>query len=318
MILMTSPGAILANRLLPLPAICLILALGLPVTATAAQGRQQSFASPEKGAHGLFAAVKADDTHKLVAILGPGSETLVSSGDTVADATGRTLFVKLYEKHNRIERLNSNKAILIIGSQYHPFPIPLIREGKRWRFDTKAGREEILNRRIGKNELNAIAVARAYVIAQREYATKDRDADGAVAFAQQFRSTPGRKDGLFWEVNEGEEESPLGLLAARAANEGYGETSPERANPYHGYIFKILKAQGEHAEGGPYEYVVNGKMLLGFALVAYPAHHGSSGVMTFIVNQSGVVYQNDLGNATEVIASAMTHYDPDKNWKKVD
>ncbi len=181
-----------------------------------------------------------------------------------------------------------------------------------------AGREEILNRRIGANELNAIAVARAYVIAQREYSSKDRDADGAMAFAQLFRSRAGARDGLFWEVKEGEEESPFGPLVAQAATEGYGESTPENPAPYHGYFFKILKAQGENAPGGAYDYVVNGKMVLGFALVAYPAQYGSSGIMTFIVNQSGVVFQKELGKTTATIASTMTHYDPDKSWKMLE
>ena len=316
---MISRNTILTCRLLPLLAILImILALGLPATAIAAKGKQKSFSSPEKAVQELFTAVKADDVSKLVAIFGPGSETLVSSGDTVADATDRKKFVLLFEGKNRVERLGSKKAILIIGPKDYPFPIPLIKKKKVWHFSTKAGREEILNRRIGNNELSAIAVVRAFVVAQREYASKDRDADGAVAFAPRFRSTPGMKDGLYWEVKEGEEESPLGPLTAQAAQEGYGVTSPERPDPYHGYILKILKAQGEHAEGGAYDYVVNGKMILGFALVAYPAQYGSSGIMSFIVNQSGVVYQKDLGKTTDTTASAMTLYDPDKSWKKVE
>jgi hypothetical protein len=206
---------------------------------------------------------------------------------------------------------------LIIGPLDYPFSIPLVKKGKGWYFNTTEGREEIINRRIGKNELNAIEVARAFVDAQREYATKDRDADGAVAFAQRYQSTPGAKDGLYWEVKEGEEESPFGPLTAQAALEGYGTAAPDGPVPYHGYLLKIMKAQGENAEGGAFDYVVNGKMILGFALVAYPAQYGSSGIMTFIVNQSGVVYQKDLGKDTAAIAAAMTLYDPDKSWQKV-
>ena len=313
---MTSPILFLTNRLLPLLAIFIILALGASPSVSAAGGGQKSFTSPEKGAQALLNAVKRDDIKKLIAILGPGSEPLVTSGDEVADSSGRKEFVKRYEENNRIHPLNPTKSILIIGRQDHPFPIPLVKVGKRWRFDTKEGKEEILNRRIGKNELNAIEVARAYLVAQREYASKDRDGDGAVAFAQRFRSHPGQRDGLFWEVKEGEEESPFGPQAAQAADEGY--TGSPRHAPYRGYLFKILKGQGENAVGGTYSYLVNGKMILGFALVAYPAQYGASGIMTFIVNQSGVVYQKDLGESTGTVAPAMTSYDPDGSWRKTE
>lgn len=318
MLVITSPGNIFVHRLLPLLAMFVILALGLPATATAAKRKQTSFASPEKAAQGLLAAVKADDIRKVVAILGPDARKLVSSGDTVADATDRKAFVKLYEEKNHVDRLSNRKAILVIGPKDFPFPFPLVKKGKRWHFDTSAGREEILNRRIGKNELNAIGVTRAYVIAQREYASRDRDADGTVAFAPRLRSTPGTKDGLYWDVKEGEEESPFGPLTAQAASEGYGKESAEPPNPYHGYFFRILKGQGDHAEGGAYDYLVNGRMILGFALVAYPAQYGSSGIMTFIVNQKGVVYQKDLGATTESVATTMQRYDPDGSWKVVE
>lgn len=317
MTIMTSPSTITVHPLLTLAALFLVTALCLPATA-AAKGRHLSYASPEKAVRGLYAAVKADDVGKLAAILGPGSESLVSSGDTVADAADRKSFLRLFEEKNRLERPTPRRAILIIGPRDYPFPIPLTKRGKVWRFDTRAGREEILNRRIGKNELNAIAVARAYVIAQREYASKDRDANGSMAFAQRLRSSPGKNDGLYWEVTTGEEESPFGPLTARATLEGYGKESAEPPNPYHGYYFKILKAQGEHAEGGAYDYVANGEMILGFALVAYPAQYGSSGIMTFIVNQCGVVFQKDLGKSTDDIALKMTRYDPDTSWHKVE
>ena len=313
---MIFPINFFTNRLLPLLATFLILALGAAPSVNAASGGQKSFTSPEKGAKSLLNAVKRDDIKKLVAILGPGSEPLITSGDEVADRSGRKEFVKRYEENNRIHPLDPTKSILIIGRQEHPFPIPLVKVGKRWRFDTKEGKEEILNRRIGKNELNAIEVARAYLVAQREYACKDRDGDGAVAFAQRFRSHPGRRDGLFWEVKEGEGESPFGPLTAQAADEGYAE-NPRHA-PYRGYLFKILKGQGENAVGGTYSYLVNGKMILGFALVAYPAQYGASGIMTFIVNQSGVVYQKDLGESTGSVAPAMTSYDPDSSWRKTE
>ena len=319
MMVMTFLKDINKYRLLPLLTMLVILAMGASSPACAATGKQSSFTSPEKAVQRLVAAVKNDHVKKLLAILGPGSETLISSGDTVADTTGRKAFVKLFEEIHSIELLGDKKAVLIIGPKDYPFPIPLVKKEKGWIFNTKAGQEEILNRRIGKNELNAIEVARAYVVAQREYAAKDRDADGALAFAQRFASTPGTKDGLYWGAKEGEQESPFGPLAAQAAQEGYGNSSyADMPDPYHGYIFKILKAQGENTEGGAFDYVVNGKMILGFALIAYPAQYGSSGIMTFIVNQGGVVYQKDLGKDTETIVSAMKLYDPDKSWKKVE
>ena len=316
---MTFPNYFLKYRLLPLLTMLVILSLGVSSSAFAAKVKQSSFTSPENAVQRLVAAIKTDDVKKLIAILGPGSETLISSGDTVADTTNRKAFVRLFEDKNSIEMLGNKKAVLSIGPKDYPFPIPLVKKGKAWIFNTKAGQEEILDRRIGKNELNAIEVARAYVVAQREYAAKDRDADGALAFAQCFASTPGTKNGLYWEAKEGEPESPFGPLAAQAAQEGYGNSSyADMPDPYHGYIFKIIKAQGENAEGGAFDYVVNGKMILGFALVAYPAQYGSSGIMTFIINQGGVVYQKDLGKDTDTIVSAMKSYDPDKSWKKVE
>ncbi|MFI5324152.1 MAG: DUF2950 domain-containing protein, partial [Thermodesulfobacteriota bacterium] len=193
----------------------------------------------------------------------------------------------------------------------------IVKKGERWIFDTEAGREEILNRRIGRNELNVIEVLHAYVDAQREYASKDRNGDGSLEFAQKLVSTNGKHDGLYWETKEGEEMSPFGPLAAQAAKEGYNvKPQSDDYSPYHGYFYKILKGQGKSAHGGRYDYVVNGKMILGFALVAYPSKYGSSGIMTFIVNQEGVVYEKDLGKNTADIAQSMKWYDPDGSWKK--
>jgi hypothetical protein len=319
MMIMTFPKHGFTYRLLPLLAILMILALGAPSSASAAKMKQLTFASPGKAVQALITAVKADDLRKLVAIFGPGSKELVASGDAVADSNGRKKFVMLFGEKNSLQYLGSRKVLLIIGNRDYPFPIPLVKKGKVWVFNTKAGREEILNRRIGKNELNAIEVARAFVVAQREYATQDRDGNKVLEFAQRFRSTQGTKDGLYWDVKEGEQESPFGPLVAHAAQDGYGEaSSTDMPDPYHGYIFKILKAQGENAEGGAFDFVVNGKMILGFALVAYPAQYGSSGIMTFIVNQSGIVYQKDLGETTSTVAPAMKLYDPDKSWMKVE
>jgi hypothetical protein len=194
-----------------------------------------------------------------------------------------------------------------------------VKKGETWVFDTMAGKEELLNRRIGRNELNTIQTCLAYVDAQREYAMKDRDSDKVREYAQKFWSTPGKKDGLHWETKEGDRKSPFGSVAAEAVQAGYKPKKPgDKPSPYHGYYFKILKAQGKNAPGGAYDYVIRGKMIGGFALVAYPAEYGASGVMTFIVNHDGVVYQKDLGKETGKIAGAMTKYDPDQTWKKVE
>ncbi len=308
----------LSRCLLILPAVLLILTLGVPALAASAGSRQKSFASPEEAVHGLIAALKANDDKKLSTILGPGSQSLISSGDRVADRAGRAEVVRLYGEKNRIEQVNPDKVLLAIGNQDYPVPIPVVKRGNAWVFDTKAGMEEILNRRIGRNELKAIDVARAYVDAQREYAFNERGGVEALEFAQKFLSTPGKQDGLYWPAPEGEEESPLGPFVAQAAREGYTKGKDNKPVPFHGYYFRILKAQGKHAEGGDFNYVVNGHMILGFALVAYPAQYAASGIMTFIVNQDGVVYQKNLGKNSGRVAADMKLFDPDKSWRKVE
>lgn len=286
-----------------------------PAMAGEADG-QMSFASPVETVSALVAAVRENDDARLLKILGPGSGDLISSGDRVADQKGRDRFLKAYEEKNRLDLSDEDRAVLIVGSKDYPFPIPIVRLGDSWRFDTPSGMDEILNRRIGRNELHTIEVMLAYIDAQREYACMARG-DGGKEFAQKFASSEGKKDGLYWQVAEGEAESPFGPLIARAAREGYAgglnQTSPE---PFHGYYFNIIKAQGEHASGGAFDYVADGKMVLGFALVAYPAKYGASGIMTFIVNQEGVIYEKDLGEETATVAAAMTAFDPDDTWRK--
>jgi hypothetical protein len=285
----------------------------------AAEGSQKSFKSPEEAVKALAEAVKGNDTKELLAIFGSSGKELVSSGDKVADEAGRERFTKAYEEMNKLVIENDTKVILHVGNGDWPFPIPVVKKGEYWLFDTMAGREEILNRRIGRNELNAIQVCLAYVDAQREYVLKDRDGDKLLEYAQRFISRKGEKNGLYWEGKEGEPQSPLGPLVAKAATEGYSGKRPVgRRSPYHGYYYKILKSQGKNAPGGEYDYVVNGKMIGGFALVAYPAEYGNSGIMTFIVNQDGVVYEKDLGKETEKIATAMKKFNPDKTWKKAE
>jgi hypothetical protein len=286
-------------------------------SALAAAPKQRTFTSPETAVSAFVDTLKADDVKGLSAIFGPGSQDLISSGDPVADKRVREKFVKLYEEKNHLERAGEKKVVLNVGNDDWPFPVPIVKVGKNWRFDTKAGRLETLCRRIGSNEIAAIQVALAYVDAQREYALKDRDSNGLLEYARKFTSSTGLKDGLYWEAKEGEERSPLGLLAAKAADEGYGGKLSGGAAPYHGYYYRILTAQGQHAAGGAYDYIVDGKMIGGFALVAYPARYRSSGVMTFIVNQDGVVYEKNLGKNTEKLAKDLKAFDPDKTWKKI-
>jgi hypothetical protein len=267
----------------------------------------------------MVEALKSNDVNALEAIFGPGSQDLITSGDAIADQSGREQFLKLYGEKNRLEQ-TADTGVLSVGNGDWPAPIPIVKEDARWRFDTKEGKKEILARRIGRNELSVIQVCLAYVDAQREYALKDRDGDGLLVYAQKVLSDPGKKNGLYWEAKEGEEQSPLGSLVAVAQEEGYtgGRKPGGEPPPYHGYYYRILKTQGRSAKGGAYDYVVKGKMIGGFALVAYPAQYGSSGIMTFIVNHDGVVYQKDLGENTRKIAKAMKLFSPDKTWTRVE
>ncbi len=291
-----------------------LLFAGTSSVSFAATGHQKSFSSPEDAVKSLVAAIRAEDMKELRVILGPGSEALISSGDEAADKVGREEFLKAYDQKNSLEAASDGKTRLHIGDDDWPLPIPIVQKGPSWVFDAHAGKQEILNRRVGRNELNVMDVLHAYVDAQHEYATKDCKGGGKVEFAQKLISTEGKHDGLYWEAKEGEAMSPLGPLMARAAKEGYANKDLQ---PFHGYYFKILKAQGKHAEGGSYNYVVKGKMLLGFALVAYPAQYGNSGVMTFTVSQEGTIYEKNLGKNTKRIAEKLKIFDPDKTWKKV-
>lgn len=296
--------------------ICGTLFLLWAVSSSHAQGMpHRSFFSPEKAVTSLVTAVRANDMEEMLAILGPGSRELIFSGDDVADRTGREKFLKVYERMNMLQKVSADKVTLCIGKDNWPMPIPMVKAGvKKWVFDAEQGKQEILNRRIGRNELYVMDVLHAYTDAQHEYASKDCGGGGMVEFAQNLISTQGKRDGLYWEVKKGEKQSPLGPLVARAAKEGYADAD---LSPFHGYYFKILKGQGKHAQGGAYDYVVKGKMILGFALVASPAEYGNSGVMTFIVNQEGIIHEKDLGVNTTSTAEKMKIFNPDKTWKKV-
>lgn len=278
--------------------------------------KPQAFASPEEAASALTQALRTDDMNQLRAIVGSEGEPIIGSGDEVADRQRRQKFLKLYDEKHAFENQETDKATLVIGHSDWPFPVPVVRERQGWVFDAKAGREEILNRRIGENELSAIQVCHAIADAQREYALRDPDGDGVHEYAQQFASDPGKRNGLYWPVTAGEDPSPLGELVVQAAAEGY--TRKEQGpTPYHGYYYRILRTQGPHAPSGALDYVVNGKMTLGFAVVAYPAEYGNSGIMTFIMGPDGVVYQRNLGEKTAELAGGMQAFDPGEGWTKV-
>lgn len=290
-----------------------VVTLILPISAQ--EVKQKVFGSPEEAMKTLVETVKAGDAKGMMAILGPEGEDIISSGDEVADKNAQEQFVKAYQEKVDFVKEKEDRVSIIIGNDHWPFPIPIVKRGEGWVFDTKAGREEVLNRRVGRNELNAIQVCLAYVEAQREYASTDRERNGIIQYAQKVWSNPDRRDGLYWEAAEGEMPSPLGPLVAQAAEKGYTKKG-DKPIPYHGYYFKILKGQGPNAPGGPYSYVINGHMVAGFALAAWPTEYGVSGVMTFVVNQNGIVYEKDLGPKTEKTVKVMTRYNPDQTWRR--
>jgi hypothetical protein len=280
---------------------------------------QKHFSSPEDAMKGLVEAVKAEDKAALDQIFGPSAKELRSSDEVQAAAEFKEFAKRVAEKTSLVKE-NDSKVIITIGNENWPFPIPLVKTNGLWFFDTEAGKEEILNRRIGEDELTAILVCRSYVKAQREYVLKDWNGDGILAYAQKLRSDPGKKNGLFWRHAPSEAISPLGELVAQARVEGYKKAKSlfkEIPVPFHGYYFKILTEQGEHAPGGKYNYIINGNMVGGFGLIAFPANWGKSGVMAFIVNQLGKVYQKNLGPNTSKTAQTMQSYDPDETWTPV-
>jgi hypothetical protein len=299
----------------------LLLLLALIVTvfvATEARGAapaaQKTFGSPEDAVTALVAALKAHDRAQLTPILGNAGEW-ISSGDAVADRAAAERFVASYETKHSITR-DGDSAKLTVGADDYPFAFPIVKVGERWRFDTDAGKDELLARRIGQNELYTINVLQAIVDAQRDYASEDRNGDGVLAYAQKFASSPGKRDGLYWPAKAGDTPSPLGNLIADAAGQGYSK-SEKGPTPFHGYYYRMLKGQGKNAASGALDYVVHGRAIGGFAVVAYPARYANSGIMTFIVNQDGKVYQADLGKDTQAKGSAMRYFDPSKGWSEV-
>jgi hypothetical protein len=309
------------HRLLDLERVVLVgigLLLFAPAQMIAQDSGQITFSTAQDGAKSLMDAIRADDKTELVVIFGDEGQELISSGDEVADKQDRQRFLKGYETKHRLVASGENTKSLHVGADDWGFPIPLVRNGGKWYFDTAQGKQEILYRRIGRNELGAIDVCQTYVQIQRDYASSGHDGETAGTYAQQIMSNPGKHNGLYWETKDGETQSPAGLLLAQAAGEGYSAApSDTKRSPYHGYFYRILKAQGNAAPGGARDYVGGGKLASGFALVAFPAEYRSSGVMTFIVNQQAVVYQKDLGENTANIAGQMTEFNPDKTWTHV-
>jgi hypothetical protein len=294
---------------LSLAAIC---AMATPAAAR----EQRTFPTVDEAVEALIVANRDNQLDALARILGRGGAKLIHSGDPVADKSGRQQFLAAYGEAHRVDMEGPDKAVLVVGKEEWPLPIPIIHMNSGWRFDTLAAEHEILDRRIGRNELNVIEVCRAYVEAQREYAAMRVTSGGQPAYAQHFKSHAGSHDGLYWKVEAGEAQSPLGPLVAQAQAGGYATERPVgRREPYHGYYFGILSGQGEHAPGGAKNYVVDGQMTGGFALIAYPAVYGDSGIMTFIVGPEGIVFEKNLGAKTESIAHRTEVFDPDRSWR---
>jgi hypothetical protein len=280
--------------------------------------KQKGFATPEEAVKAFAAAMESKDEKELLSIFGTAAKELISSGDPVSDKQRREMFIGDYNRKNKLMQEGS-RMVLNVGEKDWPFPVPLVKQGDQWFFDTKAGKEEILNRRIGENELSTVQTLLAVVDAQREYAMNDRDNDGIREYADKFGSDPGQKNGLYWPTQPEEEPSPLGELVAGARAEGYRKSGSKQGPiPFHGYYFRMLAKQGKHASGGAFDYVVKKNMIGGFAVIAYPAAYGSSGVMTFMVNHEGVVYEKDFGRNTAKTATAMMSFDPDTTWKRVE
>jgi hypothetical protein len=281
-------------------------------------GEQQVFDTPQAAVDALFTAIEADDKAAAVALFGPDYKQLVTIEDPAERADAMRELVQAYEQKNFLDKQPDGSMVLVIGTKEWPFPVPLAKTGKGWRFDTAAGIEEIANRRVGENEIEAIANCRAYISAQRQYAARDRDGDEVREYAQKIRSDKGKQDGLYWHVdpNSGAELSPFGEFLAEAARRA--ERGQKAPAPYHGYYYRILTRQGGNAPGGEYDYIINGNMIAGFAIVAWPAEHGKTGIMTFVASHHGKVYEKDLGEKTSDIAKAMTAYNPDKTWTQVE
>ena len=311
--------AVLGRSFLLLQEASLLVALSLGFTsATQAEDIGRKFPSVEEAVASLRQATALADTNALRAILGTAADDL-QNPDRIQSTNELRTFNSALNRTNRLVRVSDSFVVLELGEDLWPFPVPIVKKDGSWFFDTEVGKEELLNRRIGNNELAALPALRGYVEAQREYSATDHDDDEVLEYAQRLVSSPGKHDGLYWPPNYAGDVSPLGPMVAYAQAEGYDpelrEEDEVERGPYQGYYFKILTRQGKHAPGGKYSYITNGNMIGGFALVAWPAEYGTSGVMTFIVNQQGRVFQKDLGSNTSKIARKMSVYDPDPSWK---
>lgn len=304
----------LLNRALVLPVLALLVLHGAVQASTV---QQTSFTSPEDAVAALITALEQNDVAALATLLGPDSEDVVSSGDEVADANARVDFVASFKSRNALVPEGSSRMTLVVGSDDWPLPVPIVEKDGKWYLDGAAGADEIVYRRVGRNELGAIAVLRGFIDAQLEYAAAGHDGNEPGVFAAKLRSDPGMQNGLYWPTNEGEPQSPAGEAVARAAAEGYRAVTGKR-KPYHGYYYRMLYAQGANANGGAAEYFVDGQLTQGVALLAWPADYGASGVMSFMVNSEGLVYQKDLGEDTAEVADSIQAFDPDGSWEIVE
>jgi hypothetical protein len=291
------------------------------------EGAQLSFTSPDDALQALVTAIRAQDTDKLKQIFGPGSDDLLFSGDPVDDQLTFDRFISAYDQKHQLVTNDDGSVTIVVGNDDWPLPIPIVKDesGKAWLFDTANGKDEVITRRIGRNELTVIEVCKAICDAQRDYAHRDPNNDSIPEYARKFISDPGKTNGLYWPTAADEQPSPLGAAVAEAQGEGYSTdpnsadpNSTDKPRPYHGYLYRILTAQGADAPGGATDYIINGKFIGGFAVVAWPVNYGSSGIMTFITNYSGEVYQKDLGDDTDKLARAITEYNPDATWKKAE
>jgi hypothetical protein len=300
-------------NLFEMAAVGILLAGGFPVRSVGQQQGQKAFSSPENASNALVTAAQRNDEEAMIDILGPDGKQIVSSGDETEDAHSRANFVQKYQEMHRLVKEPDGTTILYIGAKNWPTPIPLVKQGDSWYFDTEAGRKEILYRRIGRNEMSTIRVCQELAAAEKEYYSAQHN-----EYAQKIFSDEGQHNGLYWKTADGEPQSPIGSLVASAVAEGYTKGADGAPTPYRGYYYHMLTRQGKNGPGGAKSYIVNGKMRKGFAFVAYPAEYRSSGVVTFIVNQDGVVYQKDLGKKTEVLAKDMKEYNPDSTWEKAE
>jgi hypothetical protein len=291
--------------------VTVVVTLASGLHAAAPKAIQETFATPQEAAQALIDATEHNDTAAMMRVLGPDGKDIIASGDPAEDVKHRAEFARFAHQKLRIDQENPLNTTLIIGEQEWPFPVPLVEKDGKWRFDSTKGRLEILARRIGQNELNAVDVCRGYVEAQQEYAAEDRDNDGILEYAQKIISSPGKHDGLYWDG------ATIVPKAFAEAAESYAKEGT-KLQPYHGYYFRVLKAQGPDAQGGALSYVVKGEMIGGFALVAWPAEYGVSGIHSFIVNHHGIVYEKDLGAGSATLAKQMTRFNPDKSWRPVE